>query len=245
MKESKFIELLNLYIDRQISTKEAELLETEISNSPRHQQIYRQYCRMHRACTMVLENLGTTSTQSLADARETTTRIVKIEPAVGRPVWGYYAAGLAAAACLTLVAVQVYRRPARVPAENGFVSLPVAQPTSSAAGLMKVTVPVRMDATTLRDRGMQRQTLIAERLSPWSTASAPTFLPLTITALPEVAPLMQSGSPGKTVASPARPGIEQFVFQSSSTLLPDNPRIFRSRQSTDGQTEMTAYQFQR
>ena len=50
MKESKFIELLNLYIDQQISPEDAALLEEAILQNPRRRQIYRQYCRMHKDC---------------------------------------------------------------------------------------------------------------------------------------------------------------------------------------------------
>ena len=49
MKESRFIELVNLYVDRQISTAETAELEAEIQVSPRHRKIYQQYCHMQRA----------------------------------------------------------------------------------------------------------------------------------------------------------------------------------------------------
>jgi hypothetical protein len=55
MKESKFIELLNLYIDHQISQEEAGVLEEEILRNPQRRQTYHQYCRMQRACTLVLD----------------------------------------------------------------------------------------------------------------------------------------------------------------------------------------------
>ena len=76
MKESKFIELLNLYIDRQISPEEAARLEEEILHNPRHRRIYQQYCRMHRACTLVLENIRAQADQG-AGVEEVAGRVGK------------------------------------------------------------------------------------------------------------------------------------------------------------------------
>jgi hypothetical protein len=55
MKESRFLELLNLYVDQQIEPRDAELLEQEILRDPARHRTYVQYCRMHRACTMLYE----------------------------------------------------------------------------------------------------------------------------------------------------------------------------------------------
>ena len=56
MKDNRFIELLNLYVDRQISPAETAELEAEIQSSPRRQKIYREYCQMHRATKLVYES---------------------------------------------------------------------------------------------------------------------------------------------------------------------------------------------
>jgi hypothetical protein len=53
MKESKFIELLNLYVDHEISAEEACLLEQEIAANPERRRVYQQYCRMHRATVLL------------------------------------------------------------------------------------------------------------------------------------------------------------------------------------------------
>jgi hypothetical protein len=39
MKDNRFIELLNLYIDRQITAEETAELESEIQNSPQRQAV--------------------------------------------------------------------------------------------------------------------------------------------------------------------------------------------------------------
>ena len=75
MKESRFIELINLYIDRQIGPEEAAELESEIARSPAHRRTYLQYCRMHRACTLLFENFRAPASplaQALSEAEEKT-----------------------------------------------------------------------------------------------------------------------------------------------------------------------------
>lgn len=100
MKESKFIELLNLYVDHEISAEEAALLEAEVQRNPERHRIYREYCQMQRACTMLAESGALT-------APEPEVSKVVAFPAPQRrvPVWAAYAGGLAAAACLALVFV--------------------------------------------------------------------------------------------------------------------------------------------
>ncbi|HXC01081.1 MAG TPA: hypothetical protein VNU49_00410 [Opitutaceae bacterium] len=105
MKESRFIELINLYIDRQIGPEEAAELEAEIARSPSHRRTYLQYCRMHRACTMLFENFhapATSLNQALGQAERKVTEF---------PARGYRLArislgvGLAAAACIAFMLV--------------------------------------------------------------------------------------------------------------------------------------------
>jgi hypothetical protein len=105
MKESRFIELINLYIDRQIGPEEAAELEAEIARSPAHRRTYLQYCRMHRACTLLFENFhapATSLNQALSQAEGKVTAF---------PTRGYRLArislgmGLAAAACVAFMLV--------------------------------------------------------------------------------------------------------------------------------------------
>ena len=105
MKESRFIELINLYIDRQIGPEEAAELEAEIARSPAHRRTYLQYCRMHRACTLLFENVhapATSLTQAVSQAESKVTAF---------PTRGYRWArislgtGLAAAACVAFLLV--------------------------------------------------------------------------------------------------------------------------------------------
>jgi len=105
MKESEFIELLNLYLDHEISPADAVRLEAEVQNNPARRRVYQQYCRMQKACTMLAKDfVETPSAETEKDGR----KIVAFEP-TGRSgsSWGpgFYAVGglVAAAACFVVV----------------------------------------------------------------------------------------------------------------------------------------------
>jgi anti-sigma factor RsiW len=105
MKESRFIELINLYIDRQIGPEEAAELEAEIARSPAHRRTYLQYCRMHRACTLLFENFhapATSLNQALTQAESKVTAFPARGYRLARISLG---AGLAAAACVAFMLV--------------------------------------------------------------------------------------------------------------------------------------------
>lgn len=53
MKDQEFIELLNLYLDHEISVEDAARLEAEVQRHPGRYRVYREYCQMHKACTLL------------------------------------------------------------------------------------------------------------------------------------------------------------------------------------------------
>jgi hypothetical protein len=108
MKESRFIELLNLYVDQQLSPVEAAELESEITKSIERRRTYQQYCRMQKACNRLFEEEraqapgSITLSQALLDAD----RKIVAFPSQSRGGWqrGVYVAGLlGAAACVAFV----------------------------------------------------------------------------------------------------------------------------------------------
>ena len=110
MKETKFIELLNLYVDHQISDGDAALLEAEIQQNPQRREVYRQYCRMQKACVMLADNF-----RSEAPEPAETGKIVAFAPPRHSLARALYVTGtLAAAACVAAVVVL-----SRHPAANG------------------------------------------------------------------------------------------------------------------------------
>jgi anti-sigma factor RsiW len=108
MKESRFIELLNLYVDQQLSAVEAAELEAEISKNPVRRRTYQQYCRMQKACNRLFEEERAQAPGSvtLSNALLDADRKIVAFPNQSRSRWqrGVYVAGLmGAAACVAFV----------------------------------------------------------------------------------------------------------------------------------------------
>ncbi len=233
MKEPKFIELLNLYIDQQISPEEAAALEQEILRDARRRRIYRQYCQMHRACSVVFENF-----RSQADPATPAGEMIELGAKPRRFAWGYYAAGLAAAACVAFVAMQAFLRPAPPAAARPLAARPAAV---SPGVTVAAAVPVRLNVPPSGGSGQVTAAFVAQRLAVFSPTGPQTGVSLVI-----VAGRDPSRAPSTAEAAPRslRPSIEQFVFEQSSPGN-DNLPTLRIRPTTDAQAEMTAYQFQR
>ena len=70
MKDSEFIELLNLYLDHEITAADAARLEAEVQASPERRRVYQQYCRMQKACTMLAKDFVDENVPTVADTTE-------------------------------------------------------------------------------------------------------------------------------------------------------------------------------
>lgn len=141
MNDSRFIELLNLYVDHQISAEDAALLESEIQRSPERRRIYRQYCQMQKACVILAENFRTEAPAGDKVVAFPGTRRHRL----GQVVTAFGA--LAAAACVALVMVN------RTPTTSGLgdstaaVSTETArtiQPLATAAPAAPLPAPARV-----------------------------------------------------------------------------------------------------
>ena len=53
MSEKEFLELLNLYLDREIKPEDADRLEREVRANPVRHRTYLQYCRMQQAVRLL------------------------------------------------------------------------------------------------------------------------------------------------------------------------------------------------
>lgn len=111
MNEPRFIELLNLYVDQQLSAEEASELEAEIQQNPARHRTYQQYCRMQRACTQLFEHERTAAPSSTALSRamaDADRKVVAFPERSRRPAWslGFSFAAVAAAACVAFVVVR-------------------------------------------------------------------------------------------------------------------------------------------
>jgi hypothetical protein len=95
MNDTQFIELLNLYLDHEISPSDAARLEAEVQRNAARYRVYREYCQMHKACALL-------SLDSAAEVPATTTFTPQ------RSTWANpFAIGglMAAAACAAFVFV--------------------------------------------------------------------------------------------------------------------------------------------
>ena len=100
MIDSEFIELLNLYLDHEISTFDAGRLEREVQNNPERRRVYWEYCRMQKACTMLAKDFTTTEVAPGAQ------KVVAFSSGLSWKTRALMGAGLVAvAACVALVVV--------------------------------------------------------------------------------------------------------------------------------------------
>lgn len=99
MNDKEFIELLNLYVDREISAEDALRLEKVVATNPRRREVYDQYCRIQKACSMLSgETLEMPAANVISFPTQSPWRL--------RPL----VAGLAAAAACAIVIVGVRLR---------------------------------------------------------------------------------------------------------------------------------------
>ncbi len=108
MKDSEFIELLNLYLDHEISPEKAALLEAEVTRDPARRMLYRQYCQMQKACVVLAGQF--TAAEAAPKAG-----LLSARPA-RRSQAGLWATGLVAAAACAAIALLPRPRPAGIPA---------------------------------------------------------------------------------------------------------------------------------
>lgn len=105
MKDREFIELLNLYLDHEISDADAVRLEAEVQANPQRRATYLEYCRIQKACQLLAAELPAAAKPAkgiLEPGRQTPGSESKETWAGWRgALWG--AGGLAAAASLILV----------------------------------------------------------------------------------------------------------------------------------------------
>ncbi len=154
MKENRFIELLNLYVDQQLNPAEAAELEEEMQRNPARLRTYRQYCRMQKACHQLFEQerQAAPSTSRLARALADADRKVVAFPEP-RSVWpqrSLYAVGIAAVgvcAALVLFRPTAGHRP-EIAAEPSTRPATVVETASTAkAAPQAVAIPAADPAT--------------------------------------------------------------------------------------------------
>jgi len=218
MNESKFIELLNLYIDHQISPADAALLEAEVKSNPERRRVYREYCQMQKACTVLAENFRT-------QAPATNPKIVEFKPRRHVGAVAYVTGLMAVAACVALVLGVRSRMTVSTPAAHEQVA---AQLQAPAAAVAQVTAP-----------RPALQPVFGPRLLPLREQNA---------ELAETASADQAafGEWMNSIQLSSMPGASaaDLRFDAHATLQPD-VRTYRTGRPIQGKVEWTAFTFQK
>jgi anti-sigma factor RsiW len=230
MKEPKFIELLNLYLDQQIEPADAALLEEEIARNPARRRIYQQYCRMHRACTTMFEQSSPSGSVGVKLAMAAAAADEKIQafPAPRRSyAWIGYGAGLAAAACGAFVFLS---RSANVPVASARDE--IVQITPARA------LPAGKSASTAVSAANYQPVMVAHsvRLAPDSNA---------IRTAGDESPSLDWMRQVQFVPV-AHVSAEELVFEPHPKVdIQNDQKAFHSRLPFQGDVEKAAFQFQR
>ncbi|HEY8995698.1 MAG TPA: hypothetical protein VIM71_13605 [Lacunisphaera sp.] len=232
MKDHRFIELLNLYIDRQITAEETAELESEIQSSPRRQAVYRQYCQIHTATKQVYATFRASATEQPVVESGHTGVIELFESRRCRTNWIHYAGGLTAAACLAFAFMRYDA--SKAPEQTQTVA---TKPQPVMVAVTPVApVPAKVMAEPSRDLLTLRN---AVNTTPDYTAM--------LAALREQDE--ERAFTNERIYVSATPSLfGDGVFETNRSLTPQDQRIFRSRQnpsSTGAQAEFSAFQFQR
>lgn len=239
MKDARFVTLINLYIDRQISPAEAAELEAEINASPRRRQAYQGYCRMHCATRLVYESFRSEA-GLVAEGAPVAGRVAhwRGRRADAARRWSWLAGGLAAAACLALVVLRT-------------------RSVAGAAAPLPTAAAVLAAAAAVDDAPLASAT---RALEPAGRAVAPGIASLRAGVVTEsdyaAAMTAYRQDEQRFAAALAQPDgaprltslFDDGVFEGRSQVLPVvNTRSFKSRQRSDFRpvAEFTAFQFQR
>jgi anti-sigma factor RsiW len=228
MKDTRFIELVNLYIDRQIEPADAAELEADIQTDPHHRQIYREYCRMHRATKLVYESFRAHADKS--DAHKLPGSIERFAARSPRSLWvrwNYILAGLAAAACLTVALMRTgYVSHAGSASGKSLTSTQAVSPAVVAQVIPRGAAPAK-----------------AAPLAPGNSATTDyTALLASMHREDQRAYALMQAASLHAVSL-----FDDSVFDGNQTVLLGTPKVFPAKPKTDTHSsdEFTAFQFQR
>ena len=248
MKDSEFIELLNLYLDHEISTDDAARLEAEVQKNPARRRVYREYCQMQKACKVLAEDFQ--SEAAVIAERAVTPNVIDFASAARAQrsrLSGFYTVGAfaAAAACLAIIFVGRSREQQRnataqpvvaqqaVTTPTPVANLVSAQPMAPTS-LQLVSLPVRRD----------------------NAGGSSTLAPLSLTNHAQSDALMAAAIKqandqfawiSDTHLAPLQPiTADQLRLETRPMIIKQEPRTYGSRQPVQGvNTEWAVFQFQK
>jgi hypothetical protein len=216
MKDSEFIELLNLYVDHELSAADSARLEAEVANDSARRKTYREYCMMHKACDVLAA--------AYRDPQAETPRfMVEQEKSTG---WGWGAGlvtgGLLAAACLAFAFVMHVRQVAPPGAMSG------AQPLDAVATTVDAPAARRMSTHLTTS---ELQPVLNTR--DWTNPAAVQNESLAWMNKVELTPLQRTNA------------VPMPTFPAASLLLNGDTNATTVSAQPEAQIEHVAFQFQR
>lgn len=232
MKDHRFTELLNLYIDRQISEAETAELEAEMQQSPARQSTYRQYCQIHSATKLVYASFRVNGSEQPVLPADRAGVVELFETQRRKNHFAYYASGLAAAACLALVFVRWH-------APSGAGDLAVIAQTETGPSAVD-PAPVEVAALPPSQTFEPEVGLVSLRNSDGTTPDYSAML----AALREQDEERALAN-GELQTVRAQSLFDDGLFKTNRPAPAQDPRLFRIQPASAQQIESTAFQFQR
>jgi hypothetical protein len=181
MNEPEFIELLNLYLDHEISPTDAARLEQEVTTSEERRRVYHQYCLMHKGCSQLAGQFQ----EGTSDVRWT------VRPPARSTAWstGLFGAGVLAAACVAFLFVARMRNAPEAPALVGSaVAAATPVPSESFASALQPVVDMHsltLNAVNAAPTAQPLEWLNRVQFAPISRVPINPILLKTSTGLPE------------------------------------------------------------
>jgi hypothetical protein len=243
MKESEFIELLNLYLDHELSAADASRLEAEVQNNPARRKVYQQYCRMQKACKLLATDFQTdTADAAAADER----KIIAFNPAAAAAIAAQRKrtsalltfGGLAAAACLAVIFANRSQQSGTTTRNQGQNVVQVA-PTPSAPNVELVRV-VGEPAGRRMLGGPRQPKLVSDPLLLTSSTQEVVMANAVSEANEQLKWLTS------LEVTPIQPNVpaEQLRFDvRPATLRPEARVLGGNRAPAEANVEMTAFRF--
>lgn len=233
MKESRFVELLNLYVDHELTQGEAAELEAELQRNPARRVRLKEYRALQRGCEVLFE-----ADRSLAPRTAEVVRALRERRGEdSRPVrsgWGdwSWSAGAATAVAVAVIAAIVVGLPVRKEDSAATAAVATVSPAGAASTLemWDVTVPASPEARGLRMRSL------------WVPASAEREPGSSFVA---VASADLSWLDEVRLPAVRAPRPEELRFSERAIPVQAGESVPPSQRPLQATLEMTAFQFQR
>lgn len=232
MKDNRFIELLNLYIDRQITVAETTELEAEIQQNPKRQAVYRQYCQIHSATKLVYDSFRLNATEQAVLPTDRAGVVELFETKRRRSHFAYYAGGLAAAACLALIFMQ----------------------QNSALNAGALTIAAKSAIRPVTERSAVAEVAAVAPVKTAEPVVGLASLRNSVTSTPDYVAMLavlreqdeeRAIANGHLQTNRVQSLFDDGLFNPNRVAPVQDPRLFRIQQTQAQQAETTVFQFQR